>query len=106
MFNLNFYSKYKFSNKLFEYLGIIEKQYTIDEIINILKFKIFNGNKTKEITWKEIDLFNLNYNFKTIGLNHMIKLITKNFIIKEMNEPNCKFYYYYQIPLEVKKIYF
>ena len=34
----------------------------------------------------------------------MIRLIINNFILKNENQPNCKFYYYYQIPKEVKKI--
>ena len=104
IYDLNSYSKYKFSNQLVEYLSLSQKLYTINEITSIVKVKIFHGNKTKELTYQEIDLFNLKNNSKNIGLNYMIKLITKNFIIKEENEPNCKFFYYYQIPVDVKKI--
>ena len=100
-FNLN--SKYLFSNQLIEYLNIPNKSYTINEIKDIVKIKIFNNKKNKQLTWDEIFLFNLD-DFKVINYNNMIKLIINNFIIKHENQPNCKFYYYYQIPKEVKKI--
>ena len=100
-FNLN--SKYLFSNQLIEYLNIPNKSYTINEIKEIVKTKIFNNKKNKQLTWDEIFLFNLD-DFKVINYNHMIRLITANFIIKHENQPNCKFYYYYQIPVEVKKL--
>ena len=104
IFNLNLHSKYYFTNELIQYLEISQKPYTILEISNIVRIKIFNMCKTKEVTWEEIDLFNLNSKFDKIGVNHMIKLIIKNFIIKESNEPDCKFYYYYQNPIQVKKL--
>jgi hypothetical protein len=100
-FNLN--SKYLFSNQLIEYLNIPNKSYTINEIKDIVKVKIFNNKKNKQLTWDEIFLFNLD-DFKMINYNHMIRLIINNFIIKNENQPNCKFYYYYQIPVEVKDI--
>jgi len=100
-FNLN--SKYLFSNQLIEYLNIANKSYTINEIKDIVKVKIFNNKKNKQLTWDEIFLFNLD-DFKMINYNHMIKLIINNFIVKNENQPNCKFYYYYQIPVEVKDI--
>lgn len=104
MFNLNSHSKYQFTNQLVQYLGISQKPYTIDEISHIIKIKIFNGSKTKEITWEDSDLFSLKPNAKRLGLNQMIKLVTKSFIVKEANEPDCKFFYYYQTPIEVKKL--
>jgi hypothetical protein len=100
-FNLN--SKYIFSNQLIEYLNIQNKSYTINEIKDIVKTKIFNNKKNKQLTWDEIFLFNLD-DFKVINYNHMIRLIINNFILKNENQPNCKFYYYYQIPVEVKDI--
>lgn len=100
---LNRNLKYIFSNQLIEYLNISNKSYTIDEISDIVKLKIFNNKKNKHLTWDEIFLFNLD-DFKVINYNHMMKLIIDNFIIKHENQPNCKFYYYYQIPIEVKKI--
>jgi hypothetical protein len=100
-YNLNL--KYLFSNQLIEYLEIPYKSYSINEISDIVKFKIFKSKKTKQLSWDEIYLFNLN-DFKVINYNYMIKLITKNFILKHEDEPNYKFYYYYQIPIEVKKI--
>jgi hypothetical protein len=59
-FNLNFHSKYYFTNELIQYLEISQKPYTILEISNTIRMKIFNMCKTKEVTWEEIDLFNLN----------------------------------------------
>jgi hypothetical protein len=100
-FNLNL--KYIFSNQLIEYLNITNKSYTINEIKDIVKTKIFNNKKNKQLTWDEIFLFNLD-DFKVINYNYMIKLIINNFIIKYENQPNCKFFYYYQIPIEVKYI--
>ena len=100
-YNINL--KYIFSNPLIEYLEIPCKSYSINEISDIVKFKIFKSKKTKQLSWDEIYLFNLN-DFKVINYNHMIKLITENFIMKHEDEPNCKFYYYYQLPIEVKKL--
>lgn len=42
-FNLN--SKYLFSGQLIEYLNIPNKSYTINEIKEIVKVKIFNNKK-------------------------------------------------------------
>ncbi len=100
-FNLN--SKYLFSNQLIEYLNISNKSYSINEIKDIVKVKIFNNKKNKHLTWDEIFLFNLD-DFKVINYNHMIRLIINNFMLKNENQPNCKFYYYYQKPIEVKKL--
>ena len=100
-FNLN--SKYLFSGQLIEYLNISNKSYTINEIKDIVKVKIFNNKKNKQLSWDEIFLFNLD-DFKVINYNHMIRLIIDNFVVKNENQPNCKFYYYYQIPIEVKKL--
>jgi hypothetical protein len=100
-FNLN--SKYLFSNQLIEYLNISNKSYSINEIKDIVKVKIFNNKKNKQLTWDEIFLFNLD-DFKVINYNHMIRLIINNFMLKNENQPNCKFYYYYQKPIEVKKL--
>jgi len=100
-FNLN--SKYLFSSQLIEYINIPYKSYSINEIKDIIKVKIFNNKKSKQLTWDEIFLFNLD-DFKIINYNHMVRLIIDNFIIKNENQPNCKFYYYYQKPIEVKKL--
>jgi hypothetical protein len=104
MFNLNLDSKYLFTKDFIQYLGISQKPYTINEISNNIKFKIFKGCKTKDLTWEEYELFNLKLPLKKIRYNQMIKLVINNFIIKETNEPDCKFYYYYQIPVQVKKL--
>jgi len=100
-FNLT--SKYLFSNQLIEYLNIPNKSYTIKEIKDIVKVKIFSNKKNKQLTWDEIFLFNLD-DFKVINYDHMVRLIINNFILKNENQPNCKFYYYYQKPIEVKKL--
>jgi hypothetical protein len=102
--NFNLHSKYLFTKDFIQYLGIEQKPYTIDEISINIKCKIFNGYFIKDITWEEYELFNLKLPLKKIRYSQMIFHIINNFIIKETNEPDCNFYYYYQIPVQVKKI--
>jgi hypothetical protein len=104
---LNLYSncKFEFSIQLMEFLNILPKPYTLDEISNIVKTKVFKKRFSKEnITWEEIDLFQLKQTKSRLTFKFVMDFIKSHLIVREANEPECNFYYYYQIPVKVDKI--
>ncbi len=104
---LNLYSncKFEFSIQLMEFLNILPKPYTLDEIANIVKTKVFKKRFSKEnITWEEIDLFQIKPNKSRLTFKFVMDFIKSHLIIREANEPECNFYYYYQIPVIVNKL--
>ena len=92
--------KYEFSNILINYLDIELKPYTINEIKEIVKKKIFNGKNKKEATWEDKDIFNCNI----LNYNYVIDYIFSHYVLRQIDEPKCYYYHYYQLPIEVKKL--
>lgn len=99
--SLNPMCKYEFSNIILNHLGIKSKYYTINEITNFIKTIMFKGESKKDVTWEDKDTFKTNAN--TISFNNAVKYVMNNYIIRESNEPDCLFYYYYELPVEVTK---
>lgn len=94
--------KYEFSNTLINHLGIKQKPYTINEMSEIIKNVMFKHQSKKNATWEDKDVFKIKSD--TITYNKIQHYAMTHFIIRESNEPDCLYYYYYQIPVEVKKI--
>jgi len=92
--SLNPMCKYEFSNQLINHLGIKSKTYTINEMTELIKTNFFKGKTKKNISWEDKDIFKVKG--PSISFSYVIKYIMNHYIIKEANEPDCIFYYYYQ----------
>jgi hypothetical protein len=83
-------------------LGIKSKSYTINEMSDIIKNVMFKQKSKKDATWEDKDIFKVKSN--TITYNQSQHYAMTYYLIRESNEPECLYNYYYQIPIKVKKI--